>query len=601
MVILEGDGVVSSSARGSTEGGHHKRRESGWALCIAALRSNRRLFSEAVIALVLVNLFGFVSPLVFSIIIDKVLPSQAMSTLGLIAIGLVAIAAFEFAFGTIRQRLLADIRRRMDHELGGVLFRRLLMLPADTFTRRGQAETVSRFKRIVEARQFIMDAVEGVVVAPIFVTTIVIVMALFSVRLASAVVLLTVLYAIALMLLRPVQRRWFGEVAQDQEGVDLTLTEIVRGLGTIKASGAQQQVVGWWQEATSRHGDASHRANQWQAWSVQLGFLKDRLLSVVALAGGALEVFDGRMSIGSLVAFSLLLRLLATHADRLVPLWHRYLSISDWVKRLDEQLRDVAPDTRRQRLPTCTGHIALHRVSYRYGSGIDVLSNLNVSIAPGSIVGIVGPSGSGKSTFLKVITGLYRPRIGACQIDGHDIRLLDQADVHRAVALVEQAPILFRRSIVDNLRLGAPDAPFEDIVSAARLARAHEFIMRLPAQYETVLQEGGADLSVGQRQCLALARALAVKPRILLLDEVTSGLDFEVERTLLERLPLIAKDRTVLMISHRPECLRIAGRILAFAGGKVVEDGSATALTAKGGYVARLLGPSPKAAIHAAE
>jgi subfamily B ATP-binding cassette protein HlyB/CyaB len=578
-----------------------KRFQTGWALYFEALRSNRRLFAEAMVALTLINLFGFVSPLAFCVIIDKVVPSQAMSTLALIGLGLAAIALFELVFGAVRQRLLADVRRRMDHELGFALFDRLLALPAEGFARRSHAETISRFKRIADIRQFVIDATEAVVVAPLFVMTIVVVMALFSVRLAAAVVLLTALYAGALLLLRPVQRKWFGEVARDQEKMDTTLTEVVRGLEAVKAAGAQQQASQWWRNAVARHGDSNHRASQWQAWSVQLGFLKDRLLSIVALAGGALEVIDGRMSIGSLVAFSLLLRLLASHADRVVPLWHRYLSMADWVKRLDDQLRETVPDVHRQRLSTCRGEVGLQRVIYRYGAGADVLSGINLVVAPGSFVVVVGPTGSGKSTLLKLMAGLYRPRWGTCSVDGFDLRLVDEADLRRCVAIVEQEPVLFHRSIIDNLRLAHPGASFDEVVAAAKLALAHDFIMRLPKQYETVLQEGGTDLSVGQRRCLALARALVVQPRVLLLDEVTSGLDFETERALVARLPSIAEGRTVLMVTHRAECLRVATRILVLAAGRVVEDGSPSALAVRGGYFARLVGEPPKEVIRAAE
>lgn len=599
--IWSGEVILLQKDEAKSDTDDVKRPRTGWSLYFLALRSNRRLFAEALVALALINLFGFVSPLAFCIIIDKVVTSQAMSTLALIAIGLAAIALFEFAFGAVRHRLLADIRRRMDHELGFVLFDRLLALPAETFARRSQAETVSRFKRIAEVRQFVIDATEAVVIAPIFVAIIVVVMALFSTRLAVAVVVLTALYALALILLRPAQKKWFGEVARDQERMDTTLTEVVRGLETVKAAGAQHQASAWWQGAVTRHGDANHRASQWQAWSVQLGFLKDRLLSITALAGGALEVIDGRMSVGSLVAFSLLLRLLASHADRLVPLWHRYLSMTDWVKRLDDQLRESAPEVRRQGLSACRGQVGLHRVVYRYVNGADVLNGVNAVVAPGSFVGVVGPSGSGKSTLLKLVAGLYRPKWGTCSLDGFDLRLIDEASLRQTVAIVEQEPVLFQRSIVDNLRLAHPRASFDDVVAAAKLALAHDFIMRLPKQYETVLQEGGTNLSVGQRRCLALARALILQPRVLLLDEVTSGLDFETERALVERLPAISQGRTVLMVTHRPECLRAATRILVLSSGKIVEDGSPGVLTARGGYFARLVGEPPKEAIRAAE
>jgi subfamily B ATP-binding cassette protein HlyB/CyaB len=576
------------------------RPRTGWAVYFAALRSNKRLFVESVVAYALINLFGFASPLAFASIVDKVLPSKAYSSLAVFALGLFGIAAFEFMFGTVRQRLIADIRQRMDHELSFAFFDKLLRLPVETIGQRSSAETLSRFKRIEPIRQFVVDATETCLVGPLFIVGVLMVMAALSIHLTLIVVALTLLYALGQALLRPAQKRWFGEVSRDQESADTTLGEVVRGLETIRAAGASDVASGWWRREIHRLSDAQHHSSRWTALGAQIGSLKDRLLSITAIIGGAADVLAGNMTFGGILAFTMLLRLFSMHADRLVPLWQRYLSLSLSVKRLDEEMRQAkVTETRRTLGPGSPGQIALSRASYRYGT-IDAVVAATLTLAPGSMVGIVGPSGAGKSTLLRMLGGVYRPKWGAMSIDGVDLRQLDEDSLRRLIAMVDQDPVFFRRSVVENLRLPRPRASFDEVSAAARQALAHDFIMRLPEQYETVLAEGGRDLSSGQRRCLALARALVARPKVLLMDEFASGLDFETERALIDRLPTIAAGRTVVIVTHRADCLAHATRVLTMQGGRVVEDGAPSALLARGGYFARLSGKSAKETVHAA-
>lgn len=235
------------------------------------------------------------------------------------------------------------------------------------------------------------------------------------------------------------------------------------------------------------------------------------------------------------------------------------------------------------------GAIAFDDVSFRYTPDRpDVLRGLDLDIAPGETIGIVGRSGSGKSTLARLIQCLYVPTRGRVLIDGVDAASLDARWLRANVAVVLQDSVLFSTTVRDNLATACPQAPLEQIQAAARLAGAHEFILELPDGYDTVLEERGCNLSGGQRQRLAIARALLTNPRILILDEATSALDYESERALQDNMHAIAKGRTVLIIAHRLSTVRNADRIVVLDEGRVVEQGAHDALLTRAGSYAHL-------------
>jgi ATP-binding cassette, subfamily B, bacterial HlyB/CyaB len=218
-----------------------------------------------------------------------------------------------------------------------------------------------------------------------------------------------------------------------------------------------------------------------------------------------------------------------------------------------------------------------------------VLRDVNLDIPAGQVLGIIGPSGSGKSTLTKLIQRLYRPERGQILIDGVDIGQVDTAWLRRQIGVVLQENVLFNRSIHDNIALANPGLPRGQVIAAARLAGADEFISRLPLGYDTQIEERGANLSGGQRQRIAIARALVTQPRILIFDEATSALDYESERTIQANMRKIVRGRTVIVIAHRLAAVRRCDRIIAIANGSIVEEGTHDSLLARpGSLYARL-------------
>src|SRR5207248_10245271 len=263
---------------------------------------------------------------------------------------------------------------------------------------------------------------------------------------------------------------------------------------------------------------------------------------------------------------------------RLAQMWQDFHQARLSVQRLGDILNTTPEPTfnpARAALPAIRGDIAFEHVTFRYRiDGPEVLSDVSFHVPPGQIVGIVGASGSGKSTLAKLIQRLYIPETGRVFVDGVDLAMVDTAWLRRQVGVVLQDNMLFNRSVRENIALADPAMPIQQIIAAAELAGAHEFILEMPEAYDTIIGERGTSLSGGQRQRIAIARALVTNPRILIFDEATSALDYESENIIQRNMQRIATGRTVLIIAHRLSAVRHADRILTIEAGRLVEDGS---------------------------
>jgi ATP-binding cassette subfamily B protein len=286
---------------------------------------------------------------------------------------------------------------------------------------------------------------------------------------------------------------------------------------------------------------------------------------------GAFLVFAGSLSVGGLVAFNMLSSRVTNPVLQLIGLLNSYQEVMMSVEMLGEIMnRPLENSARRGLTPALRGDIEIDRVTFSYPNTIrPALRDFSARIPAGSMTGIVGRSGSGKTTLSALLQGLYQVSGGAIRIDGHNIRDLDLTFLRSQAGIVPQEPFLFRGSIKDNIRAGRPTASFEEVVFAARMAGADEFIQTLPQRYDMVLEEGAVNLSGGQKQRLSIARALLRKPRLLIFDEATSALDPESEAIVVGNLARIAKGRTTIVISHRLQTVRNADAIIVMDEGTV--------------------------------
>ena len=354
------------------------------------------------------------------------------------------------------------------------------------------------------------------------------------------------------------------------------LVETIQGMRTVKSLAVEPQRRRDWEARSARAVDMHFRVGKISMTAHTAMTLLEKLMSVSIIAIGAYAVFDQSLSVGSLIAFQMLSGRVVSPLVQIVSLVNEYQETALSVRMLGEIMNRPVEGLRESGglEPPVQGRIEFEGVNFRYApTSPPALDNLTFTIPAGKVVGVVGRSGSGKSTLTRLIQGLYPVQEGVIRMDGIDIREINLAYLRRNIGVVLQDNFLFRGSVRENLSVTKPGAGFDEIVAAAQMAGADEFIERLPQGYDTLLEENGANLSGGQKQRLAIARALLPKPRILILDEAASALDPESEAIFLSNLGKLVVGRTVIMVSHRMTTLTRADAIMVMNRGQIVDAG----------------------------
>jgi ATP-binding cassette, subfamily B, bacterial HlyB/CyaB len=559
---------------------------------LGAINKYRRLLGEVLVASFFLQLFALVSPLLFQVVIDKVLVHRSMSTLEVLAIGLAGIAVFETALGILRTYLFAHTTNRIDVELGARLFRHLLALPLAYFQARRVGDSVARVRELESIRNFLTGSALTLVIDLVFTLVFVAVMFLYSPLLAW-IVLATFPFYVALSAgATPAFRRRLDQKFRRGAENQAFLVESLTGIETLKSMAIEPQMQARWEEQLAGYVAASFRVVSLSNTTSHCVQFISKLATAALLFVGAKLVIGGDLTVGEFVAFNLLAGRVSAPVLRLAQLWQDFHQARLSVERLGDILNtppDPTCSASRTALPAIRGNIAFDHVTFRYRvDGPAVLNDMSLSLAAGQVIGIVGLSGSGKSTVAKLIQRLHVPESGRVLVDGIDLAMIDPAWLRRQMGVVLQENVLFNRSIRENIALSDPAMSIERVVAAAKLAGAHDFILQLPEGYDTLVGERGSSLSGGQRQRIAIARALVADPRILIFDEATSALDYESERAIQQNMREICKGRTVIIIAHRLSTLRAADRVLTIERGRLVEDGTHDELIGSGGRYATL-------------
>lgn len=559
---------------------------------IPAIVKYRKQFGEVITASFFLQILALISPLFFQVIIDKVLVHNGLTTLDVLAIGLLIVAVFEVILGGLRTYLFAHTTNRVDVELGSRLYHHLQRLPIAFFQSRPVGTVVARVRELETVRAFITGSALTVAIDAVFTVVFFAVMYFYSPTLFWIVLATVPCYAVLSYFVTPVLRKRlddkFARTAENQA----FLVESVHAAETVKAMAVEPQMQRRWEEQLAGYVTAAFRAGQLGNVANQIATLISRVATVCTLWVGARLVMSGDLTIGQLVAFNMLAGRVSGPILRVVQLWQDFQQARVSIEKLGEILN--APGEpgyagQRATLARVHGRVAFDRVSFRYSPNRpEALKNVSIDVRPGEVIGIVGRSGSGKSTFSKLIQRLYVPESGRVSIDGTDLALIDPSSLRRQIGVVLQENVVFRRSVRENIALADPGSPLETVVEAAKLAGAHEFILELPFGYETIIEEHGANLSGGQRQRIAIARALLSNPRVLIFDEATSALDYESERIIQDNMRQICKGRTVFVIAHRLSAVKPSDRIIMLDKGEIIEEGSHRELIARGGSYAAL-------------
>jgi len=559
---------------------------------IPALVKYRHLLRDVLLASLFLQVLGLITPLFFQVVIDKVLVHKGLTTLEILAVGLLVVSLFEVAMGGLRTYLFSHTTSRVDAELGAKLFSHLTQLPMAYFQARRVGDSVARVRELENIREFLTSSALTAVLDLLFAGIFLAVMWLYSPWLLLIVLITLPLYALVVLLVGPALRRKLDEkFARGAENQSF-LVEAVTGVETLKALAVEPQMQGRWERQLAGYIKASFDARMIANWGSQAIQLINKLGGVALLFFGARLVVGDKLTVGELVAFNMLAGQVAGPVLRLAQLAQDFQQAQISVARLGDILNtptEPSSSPSRSTLPDIIGRIALEKVGFRYKvDGPEVLSEIDLVVEPGEVLGVVGPSGSGKSTLTKLIQRLHVPERGRVLVDGVDLAVVDPAWLRRQVGVVLQENILFNRTVRENIALTDPAMSMETVVAAAKLAGAHEFILELPEAYDSQIDERGGNLSGGQRQRLAIARALAGRPKVLIFDEATSALDAESEEIIQANLKSMAKGRTVIIIAHRLSAVRQADRIITIEKGRITEQGTHDALMRLGGRYAQL-------------
>ncbi len=559
---------------------------------IPALMKYKKLFLDVLLASFFLQLFALLTPLFFQVVIDKVLVHHGLTTLDVLAIGLLAISAFEVVLSGLRTYLFSHTANRVDVMLGAKLFKHLLALPIAYFEARRVGDSVARVRELESIRNFLTGSALTLVVDLFFTLVFFVVLYYYSPLLTAIVAGAIPFYIVLSVVITPVLRKRLDEKFSRGAENQAFLVESITGIQTLKALAVEPQMQRRWEEQLAGYVSAGFKASNLGNIANQVAGFINKVTTVLILWVGASAVMLGDLSVGQLIAFNMIAGRVSGPILRLVQLWQDFQQAGISLQRLGDILNSPTEpgyNPGRAALPQLSGKVEFDHVTFRYTpERPEVLKNISLTIAPGEVIGIVGRSGSGKSTLTKLIQRLYVPESGRVLIDGVDMALIEPAWLRRQVGVVLQENYLFNRSVRENIALSNPGINMERVIQASQMSGAHDFILELPEGYDTLVGEHGSNLSGGQRQRIAIARALITQPKILIFDEATSALDYESESIIQNNMRAICKGRTVFIIAHRLSAVRQCNRILVVERGQIVEQGNHSQLLQQQGHYARL-------------
>jgi len=558
---------------------HTPKQRFGLQWFLPSLVRYRRVLILVFIASFFVQLFGLANPLMIQVIIDKVIVQNSIDTLHVLGLFLVIIAVFEALLTSFRTYLFVDTTNRIDMHLGSEIIDHLVRLPLRYFERRPVGELASRINELENIRQFLTGTALTVVLDAVFSVLYIVVMFIYSWVLTIVSLAIIPLFVLLTVIVSPIVRRQLRTKAERNAQTQSYLVEVMSGIQTVKAQNIELRSRWQWQERYARYVSAGFKTVLTSTTAGSTSNFLNKLSALLVLWVGAYLVLDGQLTLGQLIAFRIISGYVTSPLLRLAQLWQNFQETALSLERLSDIVDSPQEADEMDRLnipmPPIQGEVEYENLSFRFGtSGPWQLTNINLHFPAGVFVGIVGQSGSGKSTLMKLLPRLYDVDSGRILIDNYDISKVELYSLRRQIGIVPQDSLLFDGTVQDNIALTNPDASAEEIIEAAKVAAAHEFIMGLSSGYNTRVGERGSSLSGGQRQRIAIARTVLQNPRLLILDEATSALDYDTERQVCLNLIEAFKGRTVFFITHRLSTIRNSDVILMMDKGSVVEQGT---------------------------
>lgn len=542
----------------------------------SALWENKSVYAEVIMAAVMINIFAVVSSLFVMNVYDRVIPNNAYDTLWVLSIGILTVYIFDFILKNLRAHFLDHAGKKADIKISARLFQQMLGMTMEA--RPASAGVMASHMREFESlRDFFTSATMTALIDLPFVLLFILLIAIIGGPVAFVpFVAVPLVIGIGMFMQKPLEKVT-KQSMMESALKNALLFETISGLETIKVQAAEGHTQRSWEELTEKASRTAAKSKQISAIALNMAVLIQQVTSVGVVIVGVYLIANAQLSMGALVACVILTGRAMAPLAQVAGLLTRLHQSKEGLRQLDELMKRPVERPAGKHfisMPSVRGKVEFQDVTFHYpGQAVPALNGVNFVIEAGEHVGVIGAVGSGKTTLERLLINLYQPGSGSIQLDGVDVRQIDPGDLRRNVGAVQQSPQLFYGSVRTNITMGHETAPDRAVLRAAELAGVTEFLRDSKAGLDTQVGERGESLSGGQRQAVAIARALLYDPQVLVLDEPTASMDPASENRLMKRLEAVTKDRTTILITHKGSMLSLVTKIILIDRGRIVAYG----------------------------